>query len=130
MVENECTEFKASFDPDNPRECLMLVKEIVAMANAKSGTIFLGKNKDGTAPGVPPTLISRLYAATLADKVDHYIASDSVEVEVDVIEVEDSDAFFPPHPLDLLAVHPPPLTDRHGLGPPIPPAGMLLGKVS
>jgi len=76
-------ELKESFDLDSPGDRLQLVKEIVAMANASGGTIYLGVTDDGASrPGIDEKCATALDPARLTDLVDPYISPDHLELRV------------------------------------------------
>ncbi len=107
MSESQEIEFKSRFDHTDQLDWLRLIKEIVAMANAEGGTLYLGRREDGTAPGLDSATVAKLDPAIITDKVDSYIAPDHIELEVRQYKADSPDrkvvvvrvAAFPDPPL-------------------------------
>jgi hypothetical protein len=89
--EHHAVELKRGYDPADRRQCMKLVKEIVALANADGGEVRIGVEDAGDKrPGVGPDIVKALDAARLSDLVDEYIQPDHLELEV-VTEEADTD---------------------------------------
>jgi len=75
-------ELKRYIDPGAKRDLMLLVKQIVAMANTEGGRILVGVTDDGQRVGVPDRDRSKWDPAPLGDQLDRYINPDHVEVVI------------------------------------------------
>lgn len=80
--ETDRIEYKSTFEPDDKVSRLKLVREVVAMANAGGGSIFLGAAEDGKRPGLVEKSVDALDAARLGDLLDEYTNPDRARFEV------------------------------------------------
>lgn len=75
-------ELKRYLDPGAKRDLMLLVKQIVAMANTEGGRILVGVTNDGRRVGVPDRDRSKWDPAPLGDQLDRCISPDHVEVVI------------------------------------------------
>ncbi len=83
MSENSDLERKLTLDPDEPKDRLKLVREIVAMVNSGGGLIEIGVADDGTDVGVSRQLAAKFDPARLGDMVESYVSPDRVELTIE-----------------------------------------------
>lgn len=82
MPEGIQLEYKAMLDPTGVRDRLVLVREIVAMANARGGRLLVGVADDETIVGVPEEDRNKWDPAGIGDLLDSFVNPDHVEVRV------------------------------------------------
>ena len=80
MPEGTHLEFKELLDPADARDRLILVKEIVAMANAEGGRIRIGVTDDGTIVGIEDEECSKWDLAEIGNLLDRYIRPDKLDI--------------------------------------------------
>lgn len=82
MTEGGGTEYKESLDPTDPRDRLVLIKEIVAMCNADGGIIRVGVRDDGAVVGIPNPDLPNWDAAKIGDLLDRFLNPDHIEIGI------------------------------------------------
>jgi hypothetical protein len=82
MAESRTREYVSQYDPEDREDRLKLVKEMVAMANAAGGTIYLGVEDDGRPSGLAQNVVDEVDPARVGDLVSTFVAPDTVEFEV------------------------------------------------
>jgi len=84
VTEGKNLEFKVSLDPEDSRDRLKLVREIVAMANADGGYIRIGIADDGTVVGVDASDTDKWDPASIGDLLHSYLNPDYLEIDLHI----------------------------------------------
>jgi len=83
MPEDARLEFKEILDPSDQRDRLVLVKEIVAMANAEGGRILVGVSDNGTRVGMADTERGKWDPAEIGNLLDSFLSPDCLDVRLE-----------------------------------------------
>lgn len=91
--EGQTQELKLTFDLNNPKAKVELVKDIVAMANGGGGRIIFGCNET-TQPGVDQALTRELDSAKVTDLVARFIRPATLEIRHDAIALDNNRCLY------------------------------------